>query len=291
MKIQVEKEPTGSETEKLYTIARRNMNAPFRRMIADVRFAIDTKNLYFNDFQIILPHGRGACATSGIIFTILYGIEKDFEYKQIEQIHLADPEWIKKREKTFKPYHTAPTQDRNIIGHTVMLCNTIEEVKSLMYYVAWGIKRLGLMDKYDDSIAKNRFVRKDYNAKIYCMTLDQFRKFKGQFKYVYFYNVDRMRYFQDFISLKDKALEPLNDEINTFCFAEYNVPESSSHWTYNTFTRLKSKCRTLKVYFGTYQTVPQDWLGEGFFTMANLLKKENPRAYENEYLGKATTIF
>ncbi len=70
-----------------------------------------------------------------------------------------------------------------------------------------------------------------------------------------------------------------------FCvFYSYNPPQSIRCWI-NQETMKKRKDK--KVYYSTYKTVPDGWLGEQFIIEAEHLKKTDRQAYEHEYMGKA----
>ena len=64
-----------------------------------------------------------------------------------------------------------------------------------------------------------------------------------------------------------------------------NPPRSPSHWLNRML--LKPADGRL-IHFSTYLDVPRGWLGESFFEAAEALRKSNPMAYENEYLGVVT---
>ena len=68
----------------------------------------------------------------------------------------------------------------------------------------------------------------------------------------------------------------------------FNPPISVNNWA-NEFTESCERNRqddTL-VYRTTYLDVPVDWLGQAFIDEAEYLQQTNPRAYENEYMGRA----
>lgn len=65
----------------------------------------------------------------------------------------------------------------------------------------------------------------------------------------------------------------------------YNTPKSKRHFV-NIEKRLPNPKRL--VHRSTYLDVPVEWLGKPFFDDAELLKKNAPRVYANEYLGEET---
>lgn len=68
-------------------------------------------------------------------------------------------------------------------------------------------------------------------------------------------------------------------------FESYNPPITKSNWA-NKDTMIKRPNR-LCVH-NDYREVPIEWLGQAFIEEANILKEQNPRAYDHEYLGRAT---
>ena len=73
---------------------------------------------------------------------------------------------------------------------------------------------------------------------------------------------------------------------NTFyMFESYNPPSATRHWC-NAEARQHDPRRML--IHTTYLDIPPEWLGEMILHDIEQTKKNNPRAYENIYLGKAT---
>ena len=77
-----------------------------------------------------------------------------------------------------------------------------------------------------------------------------------------------------------------------YMFESYNPPSSTRHWC-NTEARQPDPRRV--VVHTTYLDIPREWLGEMILHDIETTKRNNPKAYENIYLGKATgtgrTIF
>lgn len=81
----------------------------------------------------------------------------------------------------------------------------------------------------------------------------------------------------------DQSVKRGGNEFITF--RVYNTPKSKRHFV-NIEKRLPNPKRL--VHKSTYLDVPVDWLGQPFFDDAELLKRNNPTAYANEYLGEET---
>ncbi len=81
----------------------------------------------------------------------------------------------------------------------------------------------------------------------------------------------------------DQSVKRGGNEFITFRI--YNTPKSKRHFV-NIEKRLPNPKRL--VHRSTYLDVPVEWLGKPFFDDAELLKKNAPRVYANEYLGEET---
>jgi PBSX family phage terminase large subunit len=68
-------------------------------------------------------------------------------------------------------------------------------------------------------------------------------------------------------------------------FFSFNPPKSRDNWANQYAEQIRDDRLTVH---STYLDVPVDWLGEQFFIEAEILKSQNPKAYEHEYLGVAT---
>ena len=69
-----------------------------------------------------------------------------------------------------------------------------------------------------------------------------------------------------------------------YIFKSFNPPKSASNWA-NKYIKIPKATRI--VVWSNYTQVPAAWLGKPFIDEAEFLKKANPTAYENEYLGVA----
>ena len=70
-----------------------------------------------------------------------------------------------------------------------------------------------------------------------------------------------------------------------YMFESYNPPSATRHWC-NAEARIDDPRRML--IHTTYKDIPPEWLGDMILHDIELTKKNNKRAYENIYLGKAT---
>ncbi|QFR66434.1 Terminase large subunit [Furfurilactobacillus rossiae] len=70
-------------------------------------------------------------------------------------------------------------------------------------------------------------------------------------------------------------------------FYTYNPPASQNNWVNQAVTHEKFRKDTL-VHSSDYLSVNPKWLGKEFIADAEQLKKDNPKAYDHEYLGEVT---
>ena len=70
-----------------------------------------------------------------------------------------------------------------------------------------------------------------------------------------------------------------------YIFESYNPPSSARNWV-NAYSRQNRKNRFF--HLTDYRTTPVQWLGEAFIDEAEDMKANNPRAYENVFLGEPT---
>lgn len=272
--------------EDLYRKVLKNVNPSYKSVVKQIDKGLTTKHLYYNPFELVLPHGRGAGATNAIILSILYGIAKDWELKQDA---IAKENGVDLRIKNLPNWHTAKEQDRKIVGHAAIICPEGYSLLETMKQVAWCMNDLGVADSYNDSLPKHSFEHKDSGAKIYIIDANKFANVEGRFKYLFCLAAESLSSYREYLNLMNSAFRFSKPEINTFCFVEYNVPESVVHWTYSNFTsRRNGVC--FRKFLGSYLTMPKEWLGDSFFAQANMLKKMDKALYLNEYLGKPIRI-
>ena len=112
---------------------------------------------------------------------------------------------------------------------------------------------------------------------------------KGYFKYLWLEELAEYDGMEEIRSVRQSILRGGKQFLSLY---SYNPPETSSNWVNDEATK---KVRGRKVYRSDYLSVPREWLGDDFFIEAELLKKQNYRAYCHEYLGLVTgnggTIF
>jgi hypothetical protein len=153
-----------SNASDVYNLVRKNVNPAYRGLVKHLDRGLTTKHLYFNTFEMVLPHGRGACASSAIILSILYAIEKDWELKKAA---LAKEKDVFKMLKNRPYWHTAKEQNRQIVGNAAVVVPNGYYPREMMKNFAWCMEKIGVAGSYNDSLSQHRFVHKESGAKIY----------------------------------------------------------------------------------------------------------------------------
>lgn len=85
--------------------------------------------------------------------------------------------------------------------------------------------------------------------------------------------------------LQNLKISALRGGDTFYMFESYNPPSATRHWC-NIEARQHDPRRM--VIHTTYLDIPPEWLGDMILHDIEQTKKNNPRAYENIYLGKAT---
>lgn len=70
-----------------------------------------------------------------------------------------------------------------------------------------------------------------------------------------------------------------------FVFQSFNPPSSARNWCND---RLRHPDSDEYVHVSDYRSVPREWLGEAFLHEAEEMRRRNPRAYRNIFLGEPT---
>lgn len=105
---------------------------------------------------------------------------------------------------------------------------------------------------------------------------------KGYFKYLWFEELAEFSGMGAIRTIKQSILRGVDQ---AFTIYSYNPPRSAQSWVNDEGLKVID---SRLVHHSTYLDVPPEWLGDAFIHEANELKKHNPMAYRNEYLGEIT---
>lgn len=200
-----------------------------------------------------LPGGRGSCKSSFVSLEIVNGIMRDPEANGI----------------VFRRYAA-----------------TLRE--SVFSQVAWAIEALGATALWRGSVNPLQYVYLPTGQVISFRGLDDATKVKsikprrGVYRYVWFEEYCELTGPNQVRSVLQSVMRGGSD---FKVFNSFNPPLSVNNWANRTVLEPDERAVTFRT---TYLDMPRTWLGEDFIDEAERLKKVNLRAYEHEYLGKAT---
>ncbi|TPR41262.1 PBSX family phage terminase large subunit [Apilactobacillus micheneri] len=202
-----------------------------------------------------LKGGRGSTKSSFISIEIILGIMKDKEANAVVLRKVA---------------------------------NTLRE--SVFDQYLWAIDQLGVNDFWQDSVSPLTLTYLPTGQQIRFKGADKPEKVKSQkfrrgyTKFKHYEEVAEFKGHEEIRSI-NQSLNRGGDDIVTFY--SYNPPASVNNWVNQVSQREALRDDTL-VDSSTYLTVPKQWLGKEFLADAEQLKKDNPKAYDHEYLGEVT---
>lgn len=241
---------------------------------------LTTDKLYFRPLLLDLPHGRGACATTFCTVEALNAIEMSIEQS----------EYAKKRNRMpNKPYYTARQNDvAQLIN--VLYIGSPDAIRYCgMGYFKWSLEKLELQKNYAINNLKWYIERKRFGNRLEFVSTSRFEPHMILWSKPSIIILDEAsqltRRMCDVIM---ETAQCLNDRLgrNTIVMVSYNPDIDPFHWlNLERYNLGSDKANYLRVP-STYKTVPREWLGETFFQEAEMLKKANPQAYKNEYLGQ-----
>lgn len=159
---------------------------------------------------------------------------------------------------------------------------------SVFAQMQWAIRELNLEEQF--KITKNplEITYKKTGQKIFFRGCDDPMKLKGikvPFGYIGILWKEELDQFAGPEEERMVNQSVLRGGQEFFDFCSYNPPRSKSSWVNQ--DEINPSVANTVFHTSTYLDMPQEWLGPRFLDDAEFLKKVNPAAYENEYLGVA----
>lgn len=188
--------------------------------------------------------------------------------------------------------------------HALCIRNVKDTLKDSVYeQIKWGIDKLGVSDRFKCTTSPLKIVYKPTGQTIYFRGADdpiKIKSIKPPFGYigiVWFEEFDQYAGEAAIRNIRQSAIRGTdeNGQSRAIVFETFNPPPTAQAWANRYVADIEARSGnvdTMKV--GTevlhtnYTDVPVEWLGQEFIQEAEDLKKNNLRAYENEYLGKVT---
>ena len=174
--------------------------------------------------------------------------------------------------------------------HAVVVRKVAGTLKDSVYaQFQWSIEQLGLTEEFEFKKSPLEIVYKKTGQTIYFRGVDEPTKLKGikpPFGYcgiLWKEEADQLNGEEEERSINQSVLR--GGDI-AFDFSSYNPPRSKDAWVHKKKASLQGDPNTI-YHQSTYLDVPAEWLGQKFIDDAEKLKRLNPDAYDNEYLGVA----
>ena len=163
--------------------------------------------------------------------------------------------------------------------------NTLKD--SVYAQITWAIVQLGLEQAYTFSKSPLQITKKATGQTIFFRGCDEPTKAKGIKPVVGYIGIlwlEELDQFGGEEAVRSLEQSAIRGGDLAYVFKTFNPPKSALNWA-NRYAEQPSANRlTMR---STYHDVPRSWLGKVFLEIAEHLKRTNPKAYENEYEGKA----
>lgn len=188
--------------------------------------------------------------------------------------------------------------------HALCLRNVKDTLKdSVFEQLKWGIDKLGVSDRFKFTTSPLKIVYKPTGQTIYFRGADdpiKIKSIKPPFGYigiVWFEEFDQYAGEAAIRNMRQSAIRGTdeNGESRSIIFETFNPPPTAQAWANQYVADIEGRAndpekakKGTEILHTCYTDVPREWLGEEFIQEADDLKRNNPRAYENEYEGKVT---
>ena len=178
---------------------------------------------------------------------------------------------------------------RNPKCHALVMRKVANTLRTSVYsQYLWAISKLGLDKYFTAHTSPMELIYKPTGQRVIFFGADDAGKLKSiklPFGYIGVTHFEEKDQFSGRAEIRTILQSTMRGGELFWNFESYNPPISASNWANE--DSLEDRPDRL-CHKSTYLDVPRDWLGEQFFTEAEILKEQNPRAYEHEYLGVPT---
>lgn len=163
--------------------------------------------------------------------------------------------------------------------------NTLRD--SVYNQIKWAVEKLGLEHLFNFTLAPLQATYTPTGQTIYFRGADdplKIKSIKTTNGYIALLWLEELAEFS-YNDLETIKLSSMRGGSTYYNFYSYNPPSSARNWV-NTEMR-KPRADRL-IFESSYLDIPPEWLGDAFIFEAEEMKKSNPRAYDNIFLGKPT---
>lgn len=187
--------------------------------------------------------------------------------------------------------------------HCLAVRNVKDTIKDSVYaQIKWGIEMLGVSDRFKCTVSPLAITYLPTGQQIYFRGADdpvKIKSIKPPFGYIgilWFEEFDQYAGESAIRNIKQSALRGTdsNGESRAIIFETYNPPKTAQAWANKYTADIEARQNTANTKQGThvlhttYKDLPPEWLGEEFLFEAEELRKNNQKAYDNEYGGEVT---
>ncbi|MBQ3221173.1 MAG: PBSX family phage terminase large subunit [Clostridia bacterium] len=188
--------------------------------------------------------------------------------------------------------------------HALCLRNVKDTLKDSVYeQIKWGIERLGVSDRFKCTTSPLKIVYKPTGQTIYFRGADdpiKLKSIKPPFGYIGVLWLEEFDQYAGEAAVRNVRQSAIrgtdeNGESGAIVFETFNPPATAQAWVNGYVRDIEARAddpdlrkQGTEILHVDYTSVPREWLGDDFLREAEELKRNNPRAYENEYLGKVT---
>ena len=243
--------------------------------ITDIKFK---KHDYYWDFNVQGVHNycaqgfinHNSTKSSFVTMCIVLGMIRDAKEAYAHKA-AGDKKWM------------------SYLTHAIVYRKIAADLRISVYnQFVWSIEKLGLTNHFKFSVSPLRITYKATGQMIDFRGLDDPIKSKsikapfGYYKYNFFEELNQFDGIEEIRSVRQSIMRGGHSFQS---FAAFNPSPCSADFC-NVEARKIVEGR--HVYHSDYRSVPREWLGETFFEQAEILRKDNERAYRHEYLGEVT---
>lgn len=187
--------------------------------------------------------------------------------------------------------------------HCLAVRNVKDTLKDSVYaQIKWGIEMLGVSDRFKCTVSPLAITYLPTGQQIYFRGADdplKIKSIKPPFGYIgilWFEEFDQYSGETAIRNIKQSALRGTDSDggSGAVIFETFNPPKTAQAWANKYVADIEARHSTenakkgTSVLHTTYKDLPREWLGGEFLFEAEELKKNNPKAYDNEYLGIVT---
>lgn len=178
---------------------------------------------------------------------------------------------------------------KNSDCHAVVLRKVGNTIKNSTYpQIQWALDKLGIADRFRFKTSPHEITYIPTGQKIFFFGCDdpmKLKSIKPSFGYIGIVWLEELDQFGGMEEIRSLNQSLLRGGPKYWEFCSFNPPKSQNNWV-NEEKLNDIPGRT--VHHSTYLGVPKTWLGEQFFTDAEILKNKNELSYRHEYLGEVT---